>query len=955
MKMASKESRRASAEQGGAEKAAVRVMARVRPFNSRELGENPAKYPNSIIMMSGNTMHVLNEQGNMKDAFEFHECFWSIPPSQNQFSSNPFADQIDVFNSTGTVAVEAALKGYHCCIFAYGQTGSGKTYTMLGSEANPGIAPRLVDHLFQEMANAQGAGGYQYQVSISFMEIYNEKVKDLLEESRRGDKNRPRKESFVSKRGSVPRKGSDHSTSHTSPKGKKRSNTLTKFDAGDDDYQELRVRHSPAKGVFVEGLTCLDKSHGVSTAEDIKRAIKTGMEYRATAETKMNSTSSRSHAIFQIHVVAKNASKGSRRYAHINLVDLAGSERLKMSGAEGDRKIEATKINVSLSTLRRVIDILIENSQKKKKEQKLVPPYRDSMLTWVLSESLGGNSKTMMLATVSPYIGNIEDTVNTLRYALKAKAIVNTVKVNEEKASVLVSAMQAEIEALRQKIVVGDMDANSCNFMKTELKDREVEMHDIAQDTVEMAKMVEQHQTEIATKKREVEQLRREEAKLKTERIEEKHEVAKDRYKRMESEAREAARKADEMRQQKLEAERRHKREQAEKEKLAEEKEAVDQRNRLFRGEIAHGRRKQFSRAFQLAFTSERKSERLAKLQSDVQRLHARSSNIYQDIQRITQDRRLLLSANEVVIEKIESVNRLHQTSTVRKEKDQTMMEERLRETQHAKKFAEEDNMQLIRSLDRTLTELTSLKDELQRERKLAVSGEKALRGKIETAKREKAVKAELLEELKRQSILIANEGASLQSETLHMKAASDHMRNTITQRKSEVQELTNSNNKHHFELSELTQTLTTEREALSSLRNECLIRTTTARGLQDKHNDLKEIVSQRFFPASSVGPGSSQAPASASTNPVITQQRSTSPGQVRTNSPAREREWVGDTLHYTSRTLSPPSKRVPGRSPSPGAVTRNVPKRSTSPTIVDGAGALSGPMVPPRYSGKIR
>eukprot|EP00756_Hemistasia_phaeocysticola_P008180 Hpha_TRINITY_DN14524_c0_g1::TRINITY_DN14524_c0_g1_i1::g.46906::m.46906/K17914/KIF13; kinesin family member 13 len=226
----------------------------------------------------------------------------------------------------------------------------------------------------------------------------------------------------------------------------------------EEEYKDLRVRHSPLKGTWVDGLTTLVGLRGQADAEAVKRVIRHGVEHRATAATNMNAASSRSHAVFQIIVMARNDRLGMRRYAHLNLVDLAGSERVKLSGVEGDRFVEAKNVNLSLSTLRRVIDVMIENSSRRG-TQKRVVPYRESMLTWILSESLGGNSKTTMLAAVSPHESSREDTVNTLRYAVKASAIVNTVRANEEKCSVLLSAMQREIEKLRSSLQDGDSEA----------------------------------------------------------------------------------------------------------------------------------------------------------------------------------------------------------------------------------------------------------------------------------------------------------------------------------------------------------------------------------------------------------------------------------------------------------------------------------------------------------------
>eukprot|EP01061_Rhynchopus_euleeides_P009691 TRINITY_DN188_c0_g2_i1.p1 TRINITY_DN188_c0_g2~~TRINITY_DN188_c0_g2_i1.p1 ORF type:complete len:964 (+),score=451.74 TRINITY_DN188_c0_g2_i1:210-3101(+) len=526
-----------------AEKSAVRVMVRVRPFNKRELGDNPDEYPMSIVTMEGNAVNLMDQNGGLADSFEFHEAFWSIPEEQNQFSSKPFVDQEGVFLSVGLGAVENAIKGYHTCIFAYGQTGSGKTHTMLGSVEDPGIAPRLVSRLYQRLEEQrQSDYHWDYSVDVSFMEIYNEKVKDLLPPqspagagSFRGRVRRSKsisgtKDSPLSPDGGetpLSSSGRKESRKHMSPTtpGSRRK-TGKSIVPEKEVYADLRVRSSPSTGIYVEGLTRLGEAQGISTAEDVINTMRNGMDHRTTAATAMNDTSSRSHAVFQICLKANNPSKGIQRYAHINIVDLAGSERIKMSKVEGANLTEATKINLSLSTLRRVIDILIENSQRRKNQPKQLPPYRDSMLTWILSESLGGNSKTMMLATISPAESNREDTLNTLRYALKAKAIVNTVKVNEQKSSVMLSAMQKEMSLLRDQLNDPTVakSQEEMDEMQAQHEALQKDYSDQLEGVERAAANVENMKSEIQKKEAEASLRAQEVAALKDERIEEKHE-----------------------------------------------------------------------------------------------------------------------------------------------------------------------------------------------------------------------------------------------------------------------------------------------------------------------------------------------------------------------------------------------------------------------------------------------
>eukprot|EP01060_Flectonema_neradi_P024428 TRINITY_DN3326_c0_g2_i1.p1 TRINITY_DN3326_c0_g2~~TRINITY_DN3326_c0_g2_i1.p1 ORF type:complete len:890 (+),score=188.52 TRINITY_DN3326_c0_g2_i1:138-2672(+) len=473
---------------------AVKVMIRVRPFNSRERKEcGDDEYPMSIVYMhpDNEKVDVLAPDGSIEDTYEFGKAFWSIPESQKQICSKPFADQEAVFEQMGISTVDSALEGYHSCIFAYGQTGSGKTYTMLGSPTDPGVAPKLVDHLFHKLEKSNKRG-WKYEIDLSFMEIYNEKVKDLLLEI-----SSPKR-----------RKSSKTPGSPGSPKK--------------DQYAALKVRQDKLIGVHVVGLTRLGKNDGMVDAESVKRVMKFGMEHRAVAETKMNATSSRSHAVFQLCITAKNTQKGVNRYSHINIVDLAGSEKISMSGAQGATLIEATRINLSLTTLRRVIDALIQNATAK---NKVLPPYRDSMLTYILSESLGGNSNTMMLATISPSEMNREDTINTLRYAMKAKSIVNTVRKNEQQQEAKVGHFAAEINALRQQLVDDDPDVQEYEDMKEDLERKKTAMNAEMQKMAKSRQEMEDRKQSIVAASRRKTEVEDEFKALKQEGLEEKHRI----------------------------------------------------------------------------------------------------------------------------------------------------------------------------------------------------------------------------------------------------------------------------------------------------------------------------------------------------------------------------------------------------------------------------------------------
>eukprot|EP01064_Diplonema_japonicum_P028809 TRINITY_DN4513_c0_g1_i3.p1 TRINITY_DN4513_c0_g1~~TRINITY_DN4513_c0_g1_i3.p1 ORF type:complete len:754 (+),score=230.40 TRINITY_DN4513_c0_g1_i3:1558-3819(+) len=391
-------------------KETVKVMVRVRPFMPHEIAKSRDKgfSLEPTVAVTEKECSVVDDNGVVKDKYKFDRCFWSMPAEQ---ASGPHvAGQADVFEVMGKPSVKHAFYGYNACIFAYGQTGSGKTHSMLGTDADPGLAPRIVRKIYDTIEGIQQDGEKtRFELRICFMEIYNEKVMDLLVDGT------PKKKGVKSPRG--------------------------------DKYRECKVRYSPDKGTYVEGINRIL----VTSAAECLKLMHGGMAYRATAAHAMNDQSSRSHAIFQI-CLKQTTVLGTTLVSLVNIVDLAGSERVKMTKATGTVLDEAKNINLSLTTLRRVIDVLLSNAKKRTKD---IPPYRESMLTWVLKDSLGGNSKTMMIAAVSPHRSNIDDTLNTLRYALKAKAILLHAQVNEEKTATMLKSMKAEIEALQRQIRSG--------------------------------------------------------------------------------------------------------------------------------------------------------------------------------------------------------------------------------------------------------------------------------------------------------------------------------------------------------------------------------------------------------------------------------------------------------------------------------------------------------------------
>ncbi|KDO34544.1 hypothetical protein SPRG_00607 [Saprolegnia parasitica CBS 223.65] len=389
---------------------ATRVVVRVRPMSEKERasGQTPivALKGSSVQLRAGRHDNPLAELLPPR-VFQFDRCFGDAPEKE--------AVQAAIFREVGRDLIENAFSGFNCSVFAYGQTGSGKTYTMVGdkSEHGKGLIPRICEALFEQIEARRTKEVENnttektiYSVQVNYCEIYKEKVKDLLDDARaRSQPTSP--------------------TSYT------------------DDARPLKIREHPVHGPFVEGLT----TRSVGSYAEIEDELLVGQKLRTVAATLMNPTSSRSHAIFTILFTQTRVDPitlcGHDKTSKICLVDLAGSERSDTSGTSGERLKEASMINRSLSTLGRVISSLSSNERI---------PYRDSTLTWLLKESLGGNAKTTMLAMVSPSSDNYEETLSTLRYAESAKKIINRVVVNEDKNAAIIRQLRQEIADLRAQL-----------------------------------------------------------------------------------------------------------------------------------------------------------------------------------------------------------------------------------------------------------------------------------------------------------------------------------------------------------------------------------------------------------------------------------------------------------------------------------------------------------------------
>lgn len=353
--------------------------------------------------------------------FTFDYSYWShdgyeVLPDGKMVAKpgSNYADQQTVYNDLGKGVLDNAFQGYNCSLFAYGQTGSGKSYSMVGYGVNRGIVPITCDELFKAIESNKDEGK-RFEVTFSMMEIYNEQVRDLLSKDK--------------------------------PKG------------------GLQVRQNPKKGQFyVQGL----KAVPVGSYREIEKRMEQGTASRTVASTNMNATSSRAHTVVTItfdQIEKKNNSE-TKKSSVLNLVDLAGSERADSTGATGDRLKEGANINKSLSALGNVISALADQSSGKKKN--VVIPYRDSVLTKLLQNALGGNSKTIMIAALSPADINYDETLSTLRYADRAKQIKNRAVVNENPMDKLIRELKEENERLKKMMDSGQLPIQESGAKLTE-------------------------------------------------------------------------------------------------------------------------------------------------------------------------------------------------------------------------------------------------------------------------------------------------------------------------------------------------------------------------------------------------------------------------------------------------------------------------------------------------------
>ena len=375
----------------------VKVAIRVRPMNKHEKEQKSTLCVD--VDTANNTVAVNSTKGETK-TFQF-DYVYPMDTTQR-----------DIYDQVAFPIVDSIFQGYNGTIFAYGQTGCGKTYTMMGIVDSPdlkGIIPNAFNHIFG-FIKTEGESK-KFLVRCSFVEIYNEEVRDLLV----------------------------------------------------NNNKKLDIREDPKKGTFVKDLTYIT----LKDADDIQRCLDKGNKNRHVGATSMNDQSSRSHSLFTVYLETEE--NGKIRSGKLNLVDLAGSERVGKTNATGQTFDEGKKINLSLTALGSVIDALSFNRKH--------IPYKDSKLTRLLADSLGGNTKTVMFANISPASYNYEETVGTLRYASRAKLIKNAPKINEDPKDALLRKYEEEIKALKEQLTNGgnEKEIKKIKKKKKKIKKEKVE------------------------------------------------------------------------------------------------------------------------------------------------------------------------------------------------------------------------------------------------------------------------------------------------------------------------------------------------------------------------------------------------------------------------------------------------------------------------------------------------
>ncbi|CAM4528769.1 unnamed protein product [Lepidochelys olivacea] len=361
---------------------ALKVVARCRPMSRKEEAAGCERILEMDVKLGQVTLrNPKAAPGELAKTFTFDAVY------------DASSKQADLYDETVRPLIDSVLQGFNGTIFAYGQTGTGKTYTMQGAWTDSekrGIVPNSFEHVFTHISRSQNQ---QYLVRASYLEIYQEEIRDLLAK---------------------------------------------------DQNKKLEMKENPETGVYIKDLS----SFVTKNVKEIEHVMNLGNQTRSVASTNMNEYSSRSHAIFVITVECSETGLDGEdhiRVGKLNLVDLAGSERQSKMGGPGERPKEASKINLSLSALGNVISALVDGKSTH-------IPYRDSKLTRLLQDSLGGNAKTIMVATLGPASHSYEESLSTLRFANRAKNIKNKPRVNEDPKDTLLREFQEEIIRLKAQL-----------------------------------------------------------------------------------------------------------------------------------------------------------------------------------------------------------------------------------------------------------------------------------------------------------------------------------------------------------------------------------------------------------------------------------------------------------------------------------------------------------------------
>ena len=395
----------------------VKVVVRLRPFSQKEKIEG-----HSDIIQANEveaSININDPKNNQPRTFIFDSVFSSQ------------STQMQVYSAARPVVL-GVLDGYNGTVFAYGQTGTGKSFTMEGDRNRPdlrGIIPNAFEHIYSEI---QKKVGVTYLIRVSYLEIYNEDIRDLL-----------------------------------------------------TNEGKLEIKEHKTNGIYVKDLSNVV----VKSPEDMFAVIEKGSKNRSTGATAMNEHSSRSHSIFQIIIEMED--NGKFKSGKLSLVDLAGSERQEKTKATGDRLKEATKINLSLTTLGNVIKHLVDGVSTH-------VPYRDSKLTRLLQDSLGGNAKTLMVATLSPASYNFEESMSTLRYASRAKMIKNKPTINEDPKDALLRHFEDELNLLKTQLLEMDKKPNSVK-KKASSDDINKKLEEHEKKKLELAQQIQELQNQFVT------------------------------------------------------------------------------------------------------------------------------------------------------------------------------------------------------------------------------------------------------------------------------------------------------------------------------------------------------------------------------------------------------------------------------------------------------------------------